>query len=120
MDIFASRLRMAIQLNNIQQKQLAAISGLSAARISNYCTGYSEPSLDILCTLCKSLHVSADYLIGLSDSTVVTSQTSLTRVTIPRDPLADLSPERREKVQEFIDFQRQQQEKVGQSHKQEA
>lgn len=120
MDIFASRLRQAIQMNNIQQKELAAISGLSAARISNYCTGYSEPSLDILCSLCRSLHVSADYLVGLSDTPKAESPLSVTRATIPRDPLADLTPERREKVQEFIDFQRQQQEKDEQSHKQEA
>ena len=56
-------------LNNTDknQVQLAKEANISKQCISDYKTGKSTPSIDTLFLLCKSLNVSADYLLGLSD-----------------------------------------------------
>lgn len=56
-------------LNNTDksQVQLAKEANISKQCISDYKTGKSTPSIDTLFLLCKSLKVSADYLLGLSD-----------------------------------------------------
>ena len=101
MDDFAFRLRFAIERSGMQQKNLAAAIRLSPARLSNYVNGHSEPSLDILSLLCRELKVSADYLIGLTDSI---QQPTQLPITIPsafsaRDPFDDLTPEQRSAIE---------------------
>ena len=101
MDDFASRLRFAIERSGMQQKNLASAIKLSPARLSNYVNGHSEPSLDILLLLCRELRVSADYLIGLTDSL---QQPTSVPVTIPnsftsRNPFDDLTPEQQAAIQ---------------------
>lgn len=101
MDDFSIRLRFAIEHCGKQQKQLAKDLKLSPARLSNYVNGHSEPSLDILSLLCRELHVSADYLIGLTDSINGTepSPVSVPRAHIARDPFGDLTPDQRTAIE---------------------
>lgn len=101
MDEFASRLRFAIERSGMQQKNLAAAIKLSPARLSNYVNGHSEPSLDILSLLCRELHVSADYLLGLSDAIQQPTPVpvSIQSSFIPRDPFDDLTPEQRSAIE---------------------
>lgn len=104
MDEFAHRLRYAIERSGMQQKELATSIHLSPARLSNYVNGHSEPSYDILCTLCRKLHVSADYLIGLTDFIEQPTSVPVTiaPISIPRadpDPFEDLTPEQRSAIE---------------------
>ena len=50
------------------QVEVANIMGVSQQVISDYKAGRSMPSLEKLYKLCKYLDVSADYLLGLTDS----------------------------------------------------
>ena len=104
MNDFAHRLRFAIERSGMQQKELATSIHLSPARLSNYVNGHSEPSYDILCILCRKLDVSADYLIGLTDTLeqAPTFPVTIAPISIPRpeaDPLEDLTPEQRSAIQ---------------------
>ncbi|MDO5300087.1 MAG: helix-turn-helix transcriptional regulator [Clostridia bacterium] len=108
MDIFTDRIRLLILQKGLQQKQLASLCKLSPARLNNYLAGRTEPSLDVLQALCKALDVSADYLIGLSDTPSIKSAITIPPSRIPRDPLSDLPPEVREDVLSYAEFKRQQ------------
>ena len=104
MDDFASRLRYAIERSGMQQKELATSIHLSPARLSNYVNGHSEPSFDILCLICRKLSVSADYLVGLTESIdpPISIPVSIAPVSIPRpapDPFEDLTPEQRSAIE---------------------
>ncbi len=59
-----SKLRKERRLN---QRAAAADLGISQALLSHYETGAREPGLEFVCRACKYYHVSADYLLGLSD-----------------------------------------------------
>lgn len=117
MDEFASRLRFAIERSGMQQKNLASAIKLSPARLSNYVNGHSEPSLDILLLLCRELRVSADYLIGLTDTISAPAKSkeeklptdSLLTMERSRNPLDVLDSPYREEALNFIEYQRQKQ-----------
>ena len=64
-DIFKERLRMA--MGTISQRDLAKISGLTETTISRYPKGERIPKLTDAITLANVLHVSMDYLSGLSE-----------------------------------------------------
>lgn len=53
------------------QEQLASRLGLVKGSISAYEQGTKYPSLEVLANLCRTLNVSADYLLGLSDDTKI-------------------------------------------------
>ena len=108
MDDFAVRLRLVIKESGKQQKELASAMHLSPARFSNYVNGHSEPSLNILTSICQTLCVSADYLLGLSNIS------NLRRIDdkqfiVQHDPLGDLTPEYRQQAESYLSFLRQQQ-----------
>lgn len=64
---FTERFNEALKMSNKTQKQLADEASVSKQCISDYKSGKSVPSVQTLFLLCKSLDVSADYLLGLSD-----------------------------------------------------
>lgn len=64
-DIFKKRLRMA--MGTISQRDLAKMSGLTEVTISRYLKGERIPNLTDAITLANVLHVSLDYLSGLSE-----------------------------------------------------
>lgn len=101
MEEFAQRLRYAIEHCGLQQKQIAQDIKLSPARLSNYVNGRSEPSLDILFLLCRELKVSADYMIGLTDSITGTASVpvSIPSTRTDRDLFDDLTPDQRTAIE---------------------
>ena len=68
-ELFKERLRMA--MGKISQRDLAKMSGITEVTISRYLKGERIPKLTDAVTLANVLHVSLDYLSGLSDSTNV-------------------------------------------------
>ncbi len=71
-DVFASRLRKIMKERNVNQSQLEKLikaSGETLQRqtISLYMNGQSKPDTSRLTLLCRVLHVSSDYLLGLSE-----------------------------------------------------
>ncbi len=63
-DVFQERLRLARQMREWQQADLAARAGLPAASISHFESGTRKPSFDNLRRLASALEVSTDYLLG--------------------------------------------------------
>lgn len=59
-----SALRKSRGLN---QRQAAADLQISQALLSHYENGAREPGLEFVCRACEYYHVSADYLLGLTE-----------------------------------------------------
>lgn len=66
---FAARLRAARALRDMTAAHLASLTGIETAGILHYEAGQREPSTANLRALALMLDISADYLLGLSDST---------------------------------------------------
>lgn len=66
-EIFKRRLREEIRLSGLTKKEIAAKVYITPETLRRYCTTSKLPSLPTLCLLCKTLDVSADYLLGLKD-----------------------------------------------------
>ena len=66
---FAARLRAARERRDMTAAHLASLTGIAAANISHYEAGQMKPGVDYLRALALMLDISADYLLGLSDST---------------------------------------------------
>lgn len=95
MSVFTVRLRDVIISSGVQQKKLARDCGFSPSRLNNYITGRTEPSLDVLVSICKALEVSSDYLLGISDVKVIASAVSIKPTVIQRDSFDDLTEDQR-------------------------
>lgn len=62
-----NRLRAAIKISGIQQKDIAKQIGVSAQTVSKYMKDNIFPALDTFAKLCKVLDVSADYILGIEE-----------------------------------------------------
>ena len=65
---FSDRLTTQRKRKGVSQKQAAADLGISQALLSHYENGAREPGLDFVCRACDYYGVSADYLLGRTDS----------------------------------------------------
>src|SRR5712692_5134768 len=63
-DIFSERLRIARELRNLSQSELAEKAELHTSAISHFETGRRAPSFQNLKALSDALDVTTDYLIG--------------------------------------------------------
>ena len=68
MQYFGEKLRELRLENGLTQQQLANKIGLVKGSISAYEQSTKYPSIEVLIKLCTFFNVSADYLLGLSDS----------------------------------------------------
>lgn len=67
-ETFASRLREERIARGYTQKQLANFIHVTPNAVTMYESGMREPSLSFLLKICQFFDISADYLIGLTDS----------------------------------------------------
>ena len=65
--MMGDRLRMARESNNISRKELAEILNVTRTQVSDIENGKSGTNLDRFLLLCELYHVSADYLLGITD-----------------------------------------------------
>ena len=66
---FGARLRAARERRGVTAAHLASLIGIHATVINGYEAGQVKPGVDNLRALALTLDISADYLLGLSDST---------------------------------------------------
>lgn len=66
LNLFSDKLKEALSLNNMTQKELAEKTGLTVASISRYITGIRVPSASVIRDVAVVLNVTTDYLLGLS------------------------------------------------------
>lgn len=64
---FKQRLGMARRERGLDPSELDAMAGLRPGAVSTYERGATGPSIESIRKLCGALHVSSDYLLGLSD-----------------------------------------------------
>lgn len=68
MSMFSERLRSSIEMRGVTQKWLADSSNTTEATISRYVSCTNNPAiLEILADIAKSLNVSSDYLLGITN-----------------------------------------------------
>lgn len=64
----ADRLLEIRKKRNLTQTQLAGELGITRVSLGNYESGKRRPDGDIIVEMCKRLNVSADYLLGITDT----------------------------------------------------
>jgi antitoxin component HigA of HigAB toxin-antitoxin module len=67
-DGFGNRLRYALDSRGMKHNHLAKITGLTAPTISTYVNGQRTPRADHIVVICKALHISADWLLGMVEN----------------------------------------------------
>lgn len=66
-DIFCNRLKEILKQTKTQQKDICKAIGIPKQKLTNWKTGYTEPSLKDLALLSQYFEISTDYLLGLED-----------------------------------------------------
>ncbi len=91
MSVFTSRVKKLMERDNISQKELAALSGISESSISRYLSGTLKPRMDILANIAKVFNVSVSYLVGEENksSTADAYEETLCVVTRNKAKLSD-------------------------------
>ena len=67
MNLFVSRLSELLKVCGKQQTEVSRDLKISKHKLTNWKTGYDEPSMDELIMLAKYFEVTTDYLLGLDD-----------------------------------------------------
>lgn len=68
MDIFGKRLKEVREAKGLSQIDLAKVLNTSRQNISRWELGQFEPNQETIVTIAKHFDISADYLLGLSDT----------------------------------------------------
>ena len=64
--IVSNRLRTALQIRNLSQKQFAQKLGITEVTTSRYINGTRTPNANVIAKICYALNISSDWLLGLS------------------------------------------------------
>lgn len=64
---FAQQLNEAMQEQHMTQYRLSQLTGIPQATLSRYLSGKREIGIYYLVLICRTLNVSADYLLGLTE-----------------------------------------------------
>jgi len=67
MSLFGLRLKTLRNTKGVSQRQLAEKLDISKGSVSRYEQSAMYPTVEVLVKLCAYFHVSADYILGLSD-----------------------------------------------------
>ncbi len=67
MEIYVKRIRDLREDHDKTQKEIAVVLGTSQTMYARYERGATELPIRQLITLCRYYHVSADYVLGLTD-----------------------------------------------------
>ena len=67
-EFFGSRLRKLRKAAGMKQPELASLLDITPTQVSDMERGHTTTSMARLYQLCEYFHVSADYLLGLTDN----------------------------------------------------
>jgi len=65
--LFAQRLQEVRKLHNETQRELGVVIGTKANNVSEIESGKKTTTAEKISLICRHYHISADYLLGLSD-----------------------------------------------------
>ena len=102
--MFGKRLKELREKKDLSQQQLGNLVNLSQQTIGHYETERAKPDIDTIQRFADIFGVSTDYILGRSmdkapDNVIIAAHKS-------GDPLADLPPDARKSVEEFISLMR--------------
>ena len=80
---YAERMRNLRQDNDLSQKKVADMLGVAQTTYSQYELEKRPMPIDYLIALCKFYNVSADYMLGLSNTKTPSSSVSVTPAPMP-------------------------------------
>ena len=97
MSIFSERLTLARKSLKLTQQDVANKFQITRSAYGAWESGRNEPSFSFIFDFCRSTGISADYLIGLSDTMTASISTpvSIQLAAITRDPFDDLTDDQR-------------------------
>jgi transcriptional regulator with XRE-family HTH domain len=78
------RLEQALADRGMQHQTLAKNIGVTITTMSRYIHDNRVPETPILIDICKHLHISVDWLLGLSDSTRSAEQMSIDSIKVKK------------------------------------
>lgn len=100
-----NKIQRLLDEQGISRKEFAAMTGLTEAAISRYCTGVREPKSVTLATIANALGVSIDELLEIPCDNPSTLEGAMRLVARSANKI---SPEKkRELVNALIEFSRQ-------------
>ncbi|KWZ68196.1 MULTISPECIES: helix-turn-helix domain-containing protein [Bacillus] len=110
-----------IQLG-LTQTQLAEKVNTKKTTISNYETGYSTPSTEMLSDLAGVLQTTADYLLGRTNNPSFDGNETVNEIDDPDLQIAfkdasDFSEEARKQTIDFINYIKEKEKKSGRTFK---
>ena len=88
--LFAEKLRMLIEDNNLKQKQVAENLDIPASTLGGYVQGTSEPDFATLKLLAKYFKVTTDYLLDYKNDSVCDKEDEIIKI------FRELSPKQQE------------------------
>lgn len=65
---FKQILRDFLSENNLSQSDFARCVGIKPSQVSEWLKGKAKPGYDMLKQIALSFHISADYLLGITDN----------------------------------------------------
>lgn len=92
MSLFSERLALARKKIGLTQQDMADCFQITRSAYSAWEIGRNEPPFSFVYDFCRTYKISADYLIGLSDSMDPPMPISIAPTIISRSPYEDLSP----------------------------
>lgn len=108
MSLFSERLTLARKKAGLTQQDMADCFSITRSAYSAWEIGRNEPPFSFVYDFCRTYKISADYLIGLSDSMEPPKAISIAPTVIPRSPYEDLTPEHRQALDALAETFRQQ------------
>ena len=108
MSIFSERLVLARKKIGLTQQDMADCFNITRSAYSAWEIGRNEPPFSFILDFCRTYKISADYLIGLSDSMDPPVAVSITPAIVARNPYEDLTPEHRAALDALAETFRQQ------------
>ena len=115
--MIGARIKSLREEYGLTQKELADFLGVTPKAISFYELEQRSPSWDMVVQLADKFNVTTDYLLGKTDARKSEPQHSNIDFQLfgPKSPYDQLSPEGKAKVDEYILFIKQQEEKAKQN-----
>lgn len=107
---FGNRLQQLLTKNNISQRKLANMIGVTEAAVSRYINNLQKPRPDILSDIATALNTTTDYLLGKESTSVVDKEmvnkfnqlVENQRVKVLFDKIGDLNDEELDQVVNII------------------
>lgn len=108
---FSNRLKKALSLRQMKQRDLANATGISESAISQYLSGYARPKDDRVHALAMALDVSEGWLLGFDANMERVDLAQLhapTRIVLPGDDdvldISKLTDEQKDMVKKMVEM----------------